>query len=202
MNPIAIYFFALLAAVAQIVGILSWLKIEPKNIFSRDWWAMFPVNITKGKLILILGFGIFSLILSSYGFYLIHSTSSSVGQTVAGIHFSEKPIVASGRADLPFELEVTVNTDFDRVSPTQLFIVCSDIVGDGRAELEKAGPFAIMGSYVGSLPTLGGDGTRDHPDVYVVKWRIPAWKAGTPLIVQLWSKTKINVQYVIPVVYH
>ena len=77
MSPTAICFFAFLAAVAQVVGILNWLKIEPKQIFSRDWWTTHPIIISKGKLILVFGLGIFSLALSSYGFYLIHSSPAS-----------------------------------------------------------------------------------------------------------------------------
>jgi len=54
MSPTLALFFAILAGVAQVAGILNWLKVEPRQVFSVNWWNMNPISISKVKLILEL----------------------------------------------------------------------------------------------------------------------------------------------------
>ena len=72
MGAAALFVFALLAAIADLIAILTWLKIEPSQIFSRNWWSVREISITRGKLAGILGLATISLGLSSYGFYSIN----------------------------------------------------------------------------------------------------------------------------------
>lgn len=73
MSNSTVFAFAVISGLADIVAILTWLKIEPQHIFSSNWWRMRQVTITGGKLFLILTLAIASVALSSYGFYLTYN---------------------------------------------------------------------------------------------------------------------------------
>ena len=69
MNTVTIFALAILAALADVAVVLTWLKIEPKHITNAEWWRMHQVTITGGKIFLMSTLAVASLSLSSYGFY-------------------------------------------------------------------------------------------------------------------------------------
>jgi len=192
MSPTAIYFFAFLAAVAQVVGILNWLKIEPKQIFSRDWWTTHPISISKGKLILVFGLGIFSLALSSYGFYLIHSSPASA-TSPTGIQIVSQTKIPSDDPQLPFGWEVVIGTDKER-SPVQLFVICDGDIGKGHGKFLKGVEFSFPTE---AVMTSG----LYHPDVFNIKWTKPVWTPENQVVIQFFSKTPIRAESVTSVIY-
>lgn len=72
MNPIIVLALALLAAVADLVVILTWLKIEPQHIFSGKWWSMPEISISRGRVATILGMSILSLTLAVVGLGILY----------------------------------------------------------------------------------------------------------------------------------
>lgn len=115
------------------------------------------------------------------------------------LYFSQWFINPSSNS-YPYELKLIVRTNVDR-DHVQLLVACSGDIEEARAELEKDGPFAVTGSHQAILRDVVAGPTREHPDLFVVKWQAPAWKVGHPLTIHLWSKSKIVVANVIPVVY-
>jgi hypothetical protein len=77
VNSAAIFAFAVIAAIADVIAILTWLKVEPSKIFSRDRWRR-EVTVTTGKVLLISALAVLSLTLSSYGFFTTYKQNPTV----------------------------------------------------------------------------------------------------------------------------
>jgi len=142
--------------------------------------------------LLVLGLGIVSLVLSSYGFYLIRSAYSSTTSS-SGIQIASQTKIPSDDPLLPFGWEVVIETDKER-SPVQLFVICDGEIGKGHGKFLKGGEF--------SFPTeaVMNSGLY-HPDVFNIKWRTPSWTPGNPVVIQLFSKAPLRAQSVTPVIY-
>ena len=99
-----------------------------------------------------------------------------------GIQFAEREF----RRDdpkLPYGLEVTIEPT-QEVEPVGVLVPCDGEIGYWSARLKNGENFSQMAQ--GLL--------TNHPDVFVMKWKAPAWKPGTPLVVQLYSETPIHVK--------
>jgi hypothetical protein len=76
MSPSTAYVLAILAGIADAIAILVWLKIEPKHIFKWEW-RMREINVTAGKLAMIVALAFISICLSTYGFYQTRVTETA-----------------------------------------------------------------------------------------------------------------------------
>jgi hypothetical protein len=52
VNTSTVFTLAILAGLADLVAILTWLRIKPQQVFSADWWRVHQVTITGGKVFL------------------------------------------------------------------------------------------------------------------------------------------------------
>jgi hypothetical protein len=66
------FVLASLAALGNIIVILTWFGIKPNHVFSATSWAVRTVTVSGRALVLVFALAVFSLGLSSYGLYRIY----------------------------------------------------------------------------------------------------------------------------------
>lgn len=149
-------------------------------------WKLLKAKLTDTAMpfpkrqLLFLALIFASLTMSAIGWYV--SSHRPILQVGTETRFTEKEF----RRDdpkLPYGLEVTIDT-VREVEPLGVLVICDGEIGYSSARLKSGENFSQMAQ--GLL--------TNHPDVFVMKWKAPAWKPGTPLVVQLYSETPIHVK--------
>jgi hypothetical protein len=67
MSPTVVLALAVMAAIADVVVILTWLGVGPHHIFNRKWWSMEAISVSRRKMSVVLGLLLLSLSLSFIG---------------------------------------------------------------------------------------------------------------------------------------
>jgi hypothetical protein len=199
MYDALILLFGALGAIAAIIAALPPLGIDVR-VFGRSpmgtgeiapvratpkgrWWLVFTVAC-----IALAGSGVGLSIEAGNWYRSSHSPS-----TESGIRITSQRKIPSDDPQLPFGWEVVIETDKER-SPVQLWVICDGDIGKGHGRFSSGDEF--------SYPTEAVMNTGlYHPDVFNVKWARPEWTPGSPVEVQLFSKTPIRALSVTQVIY-
>jgi hypothetical protein len=100
---------------------------------------------------------------------------------LASIRIASQKTVVSTNPNLPFALEVVLQTD-QTIQPVSFVFMCDGNVGDGHGGV---GAGAYMKTKKGIV-----DG---HPDWFLIEWETPDFEPATPMVVILFSATAIHV---------
>ena len=100
---------------------------------------------------------------------------------LTGIRIAAQKRIASDDPELPFGLEVVIQTDVD-IIPVRLAIVCDGPIGKGTAILEGGGIF--------TRPHQGI--AEGHENIFITKWDSPAWTPQKSIVARLFSKSAIR----------
>src|ERR1700723_266156 len=108
---------------------------------------------------------------------------------VAHIRIASQKTVVSTNPNLPYALEVVVQTD-QNIQPVAFIFECDGEVADGQGGV---GSGAYMKTKKGNI--------EGHPNWFAIEWETPAFAPATPMGVTLFSKTAIRVTAVTPIPY-
>lgn len=99
---------------------------------------------------------------------------------LVGIRIASQRRVPSDDPKLPYGLEVVIQTDVT-IQPVALILVCDGPIGKGH------------GFEGGGLYVMVSDGiAAGHPNIWIEKRKSPAFTAGSPIVIDLFSETAIN----------
>ena len=139
MDKTTAFLFAILAAIADLVAVFTWLKLEPSHIFEKAWWTNRPVSITRAKAFFIALLSVLSLGLSSYGYYGSYASKIPVPRTLAwGVQSKQCFVVEDTSAIVEFAKDYFIVLACGVVDPTV------DVLNDKRIILSN--PFNIYGT--------------------------------------------------------
>jgi hypothetical protein len=178
-----------LVAASAIATILIWLGVTPRHVtslFSQQSAAnnSLPAPFKKWRLIVVgLLFGT-----SFAGFSYLYAHKP----TETGMRITSQKAFPPSDPNWHFGLEVQIETELDRATPTEIFLICDGDIGDGHGKFLKTGEF--------SPQPASHQVIENHRDVIILKWGDP-WKTDNPVVVQLFSKSPIHAQYVVPMIY-
>ena len=100
---------------------------------------------------------------------------------LAHIRIASQKVVVSTNPDLPYALEVVVQTD-EVIQPVAFVFECDGEVGASQGGI---GPGVYTKTKTGIV-----DG---HPNWFAIEWETPAFTPATPMVVTLFSKTAVHV---------
>jgi hypothetical protein len=100
---------------------------------------------------------------------------------LSGIRIASQKQIPSDDSNLPFGLEVVIQTDTDIV-PVKLAVLCDGPIGKGDAALEGGGAYTMI------IHGLAEGNDR----IFITKWETPAWTPQRPILVRLFSKAAIR----------
>lgn len=109
------------------------------------------------------------------------SATPSSAPVLTGIRIASQRQIPSDDQNLPFGLEVVVQTDVD-IAPVKLAVLCDGPIGKGQAGFAEGGAYTMM--------TQGLANGNDH--IFITKWETPAWTPHRAIIVQLFSKSSLH----------
>jgi hypothetical protein len=101
---------------------------------------------------------------------------------LAHIRIASQQTVVSTKTELPYALEVIVQTD-QTIQPVAFVFECDGEIGDGRGGLISGGAYLQTGMGI----------VTDHPNWFLLKWSYPPFTPGNPTKLTLFSKTLIRV---------
>lgn len=76
MSPTAYFVLAIIAAIADVIAILSWLKVEPSSLLNPEW-TMRDIRVTGARLVMIVALPLLGIGIGAYGLYEIHGSEKA-----------------------------------------------------------------------------------------------------------------------------
>jgi hypothetical protein len=99
---------------------------------------------------------------------------------LTGIRIASQKRIPSDDSELPYGLEVVVQTDAD-ISPVAVGLLCDGPIGKGDAA------FANIETYIKKK-----EGRAGRKDAFLAEWESPAWTPAAPIVFHVYSATPIN----------
>jgi len=108
-------------------------------------------------------------------------TASPAAPILTGIRIASQKRIPSDDPNLPYGLEIVVQTDTD-IEPVAIAVICDGVIGKGNGAFSQGGVYTMMKEGLAA----------GHQNVFITEWKSPTWTPQDPIVMHLFSEGPVK----------